>query len=288
MHHRSIALFVWTLIAASPSVRAQGVAVPVRLVEGLPVVTVSLGAAKADFLLDTGSGAALTVARPLITPSAGVTELPATIKTTDASGAVHEVHRLQAKAVALGTVQLGTLDGLVHYRWGLNIGSSEAPAVTQLGTLGRGALEQHGVLFELGQGRLTLFKIGERPVLDGGWFSTPFVLDKRGVVVRFTAHGRAAELVLDSAATTSLMKKGSPALIGPNDACQGQPADTPACGPTRFTQGAIGNDSTVDASFVVVAMGPLPFDGLLGIDFFTTHAIYLDFAHREMYFKRTR
>ncbi|MEE8616400.1 MAG: hypothetical protein V3T11_14460 [Roseateles sp.] len=210
-----------------------------------------------------------------------------TIRTIDAAGAVHEVHRLRAESVALGVAALGALDGLVHYRWGLNIGEGAAPAVTQNGTIGLRAFDQQAVLFELGRGQLTVFAAGERPEFDASWSSTTFVYDKRGAVVRFTANGKAAELVLDSAATTSLMKKDAPVLTGPNDACQGQLPDVPACGLTRFSQGVIGNAAPAALSFMVVAMGPLPFDGLLGIDFFKAHAIYLDFARHEMRFKRT-
>lgn len=266
--------------------QAQGQKVPVRMIDGLPVVSVTLGAVTVDFLLDTGAATAITVPKPLITPSAGVVERADTVRTTDASGAMHEVHRLQAESVALGTAQLGALDGLVNYRWGLNIGERAAPAVTQKGTLGLRAFDKQAVLFELGLGRLTVFAAGERPELNTSWFSTAFAYDKRGAVVRFTANGKAADLVLDSAATTSLMKKDAPVLTGANDACLGQPADVPACGPTHFSQGVIGNAAPATASFVVVAMGPLPFDGLLGVDFFKAHAIYLDFARHEMRFRR--
>ncbi len=265
---------------------AQGRTVPVRMIDGLPVVSVTLGTVTADFLLDTGAAMAITVPKPFITPSAGVTEQADTIRTTDAGGVVHEVHRLRAESVALGAAALGALDGLVHYRWGLKIGEGAAPAITQQGTIGLHAFDKQAVLFELGQGRLTVFAASERPEFDASWSSTPFAYDKRGAVVHFTANGKAAELVLDSAATTSLMKKGAPVLTGANDVCLGQKPDVPACGPTRFSQSVIGNAAPATASFVVVAMGPLPFDGLLGIDFFKAHAIYLDFVSHEMRFKR--
>ncbi|MDP1051175.1 hypothetical protein, partial [Klebsiella quasipneumoniae] len=84
--------------------------------------------------------------------------------------------------------------------------------MTQNGTIGLRAFDQQAVLFELGRGQLTVFAAGERPEFDASWSSTTFVYDKRGAVVRFTANGKAAELVLDSAATTSLMKKDAPVL----------------------------------------------------------------------------
>lgn len=266
---------------------APGVTVPVSFVDGLPVVTVTLGRLKADFLLDTGSNSALTVPRPLVTPAAGVVELPETVKMTDAAGVVQEVQRLRVEAVTLGDAQLGSVEGLVHYAWGLSVGDGQAPAITRQGTLGLGSFDGRAVLFELGQGRLTVFAAGERPRLRGRWFRASFNRDKRGVMVGFTARGRSADLVLDSAASTSLLKKGAALLDGTTDVCKGRPPDAMACGPANFSAGVIGNAPPARISFMVVTMGPLPFDGLLGIDFFKRHAIYLDFVTHEMRFRPT-
>ncbi len=282
---RRAAAIALSLCAQPALAAAQDVVVPVQFIDGLPVVTVTLGDLRADFLLDTGSSQALTIPRPLITPAAGVAERPESVRMTDAAGVVQEVRRLRAESVALGAAQLGPAEGLVHYRWGLSVGDGRAPAVTQKGAVGLGVFGQRGVLFELGRGRLTVFAAGARPQLPGPWFRAPFAYDKRGAVVEFMAHGQRAELALDSAATSSMLKKGSAVLSGPNDVCKNQQPDAPACGMTTFSAGVIGNAPPARSDFAVVAMGPLPFDGLLGIDFFKTHAVYLDLATHEMRFK---
>lgn len=57
-------LFACACGAASMAAPAQGQTVPVRMIDGLPVVSVTLGAVTADFLLDTGAATAITVPKP--------------------------------------------------------------------------------------------------------------------------------------------------------------------------------------------------------------------------------
>lgn len=275
-------------LAASTSASAQGVRVPVATMDGLPVLTVKLGSIKADFLLDTGGAVAITVPKPLIVASTGVAELPETQKVTDASGQVQEIHKVRVESASLGDVQLGTLDGLVNYRWGLNVSGQDDPEVTKKGIVSLRAFDKHGVLFDLGKGSLTIMRAGERPQIDSSWASAPFAYDKRGLVVKLEANGAVADVVLDSAATSSLLKKEAPVLKGANNACKGKPKDAPVCGATTFKAASIGGGKLPKSEFGVVAMGPLPFDGLLGIDFFMEHAIYLDFEGGRMYFRRSK
>lgn len=282
------ALFGLLATAAATTGHAQGQRVPVATMDGLPVLTVKLGSLKADFLLDTGGAVAITVPKPLIVPSTGVVELAETMKATDAGGHVQEVHKVRVEAASIGDVQLGSLDGLVNYRWGLNVSGQDDPEVTKKGIVGLQAFDKRGVLFDLGKGSLTVMGTGEKPQLDASWASAPFAYDKRGVVVRLEANGAAAEVVLDSAATSSLLKKEAPVLTGANNVCKGKPKDAPVCGATTFRTSSIGSGKLSRMEFGVVAMGPLPFDGLLGIDFFTSHSIYLDFAARQMHFRRSK
>lgn len=287
-HHTPVGAILSVVLAwaasAAPAI-AAGTVVPVRFEDGLPIVTVTLGRLKADFLLDTGSAAALTVPRPLVTPSAGVETLPETVRMTDAAGVVQEVARLRVAALSLGAASLGPMQGLLNYHWGLSVGDNPAPAATRRGTVGMGAFDRQAVLFELGQGRLTIDESGQAPALKGRWFRVPFTHDKRGVVVRFTDRGRSADLVLDSAATTSLLKRGAAVLSGPTDVCGRRPPEAPTCGTAVFSAGVIGEAPPTRTSFEVVTMGPLPFDGLLGIDFFKTHAVFLDLARHELLFR---
>lgn len=192
------------------------------------------------------------------------------------------------ESASIGDVQLGSLEGLVNYRWGLNVTGEDDPEVTKKGIVGLQAFDKRGVLFDLGKGSLTIMGADEKPRIDAGWSRAPFAYDKRGAVVKLAANGAVAEVVLDSAATSSMLKKESPVLIGRNNVCKGKPKNAPVCGSTIFKAASSGDGKLPRMEFGVVAMGPLPFDGLLGIDFFKAHEVYLDFAGSQMYFRRSR
>jgi len=61
---------VLSLFGLSPSEAAE--VIPVRFIDGLPVIEVQLGAIRADFLLDTGGQLGITVPPPLINSATGV------------------------------------------------------------------------------------------------------------------------------------------------------------------------------------------------------------------------
>jgi hypothetical protein len=279
------------VLAAALSAWASGVAqaavpVPVVMMDGLPVVQVTLGRIKADFLLDTGGAVAITVPPPLIVPSAGVTLLDEKTKATDASGAIHEVNRIKVQQAYIGDANVGSLDGLVNYSWGLSLDKSAGePDVIKKGIVGLKAFEKGGVVFDLGRGKLIVLEADESPDMSGKWSSAPLTVDRRGAVVTMSLNGKDAQLVLDSAATMTVMKRGAAALTGANDVCKGKPADAGMCGATAFRNAALGDGKLKRVEFVVVAMGPLPFDGMLGIDFFKSHVVYLDFAKGRLHYR---
>jgi hypothetical protein len=272
------------LMTTTSSATHAGVVVPVTMIDGLPVIPVKLGTVKVDFLLDTGGPAAITVPRPLIVPATGVVELADKARTIDASGQVQEIPRVRVASASIGDAPVGSLEGLVNYRWGLSLDGNEDPEVTKKGIIGIRALDKQRVVFDLGRSKLTFLDAAEEPALTG-WATAPFVYDKRGVVVQFAANGKTADLVLDTAAAGNVLKKEAPVLVGPNNPCKGKPTTIPVCGVTTFRGASIGNAKLHRVQFAVVAMGELPYDGMLGIDFFLSHEVYLDFAEGTMHFR---
>jgi hypothetical protein len=111
------------MVFAAASSASAAEAIPVRMIDGLPVVEVQLGAIKADFLLDTGGQLAITVPPPLINSATGVRLGTDQRKMGDAAGNVFMVQSLVATSVRLGSAELGPVDGLVNYKWGLNVGA---------------------------------------------------------------------------------------------------------------------------------------------------------------------
>ncbi len=286
MKGRSTRLVLALLMAGSVHIASAAVTVPVTMMEGMPVVPVRLGIIKIDFMLDLGGAVAITVPGELIVPSAGVTQLAEKTKTTDASGAVYEVHRVKVADASIGDAKLGELDGLVNYSWGLVIDkAAEQPDVIKKGIVGLKAFEKRGVVLDLGRGKLSVMEPGEEPQMDAKWFNAPLTIDKRGAVVRMSLNGTDADMVLDSGAPMTVMKRGAAALVKANDVCKGKPADVAVCGPTTFKSAKLGEGQIKRLEFLVVAMGPLPFDGMLGMDFFKRNVVYLDMVRGRMFYR---
>lgn len=254
------------------------------MIDGLPVVAVQLGAIKADFLLDTGGPLAITVPPPLINSATGVSLGTKQRKMGDAAGSIFMVQSLVATSVKLGSVELGPVDGLVNYKWGLKIGAGDAPEVTKKGVIGLGALSSRNVLLDLGAGRLALFDRGgqDRPDLTG-WLQILFAYDKAGVVIQISVNGATGTMSLDTAATTSVVSKSAALLAATASPCRGQPPSTQFCGMKEFKQVRAGDGVIGSLTAAVVELKGVPFDGLLGIDFFLQRKVFIDFDARALF-----
>jgi hypothetical protein len=276
----------WMMAFAATTCATAAEAIPVRMIDGLPVIEVQLGAIKADFLLDTGGQLAITVPPPLITAATGVSLGTEQRKMGDAAGNVFMVQSLVATSVKLGSVELGPVNGLVNYKWGLKIGAGDAPEVTNKGVIGLGALSSRNILLDLGAGRLSLFdrSAQDRPDLTG-WRKVPFTYDKAGIVMQIVVDGLAAAMSLDTAATTSAISKGAALFAASASPCRGQPPATQFCGMKEFKQVRAGDGVIGSLTTAVVELKGVPFDGLLGIDFFLQRKVFIDFDARALFIR---
>jgi len=275
------------LIVAIPSIAASARAaetVPVRMIDGLPVIEVQLGAIKADFLLDTGGQLGITVPPPLINNATGVKLGTEQRKMGDAAGNIFMVQSLVATTLKLASAELGPVDGLVNYKWGLKIGPGEAPEVTNKGAIGMGALSSRNVLLDLSAGRLVLFDKGgqDRPDVTS-WRQVPFIYDKAGVVVQIFVNGAPASMSLDTAATTSMISKDAALFAATPSPCRRKPPASPFCGMKQLKRVKAGDGDIGALTVAVAQLQGVPFDGLLGIDFFLARKVFIDFEFKTLF-----
>jgi hypothetical protein len=258
---------------ALPAAQAQE-RIPVEFVDGMPVITVQLGRLHADFLLDSGARTALFVPAPLVVPAAGIQAGEAQQKSTDAAGHIATTRTLVAERVRIGETDLGRLDGVVNYQWGLSVGG-DAPDVFRKGKLGLDAFKAWNVLFDLAHGELRLYPRGgtARPDL-ASWASAPFVLDGRGIVIDVRAGSGKATLVLDSGASQSFLRQDAALWRSGRPVCAHGERD---CDLRRWPEVRAGDIALGDLALRGVEMGPVPFDGLIGMDFLRRHQVFVDF-----------
>lgn len=266
------------LAALALSAHAEGRKVPVTMIDGLPVIAVQLGAVKVDFLLDTGGQIGITVPDPLITGATKVALSGGEQKMTDAAGHVYLVRKVVAQSVRVGDAELGPVDGLVNYQWGLSVGKEGAPEVTKKGVIGLKALAIKNVLFDIAAGSVSLYDRGTQGPDVSGWKRAKFEYDARGVVLRIVVNGVGAAMSLDTAATNSMIRKDAKLFSKTRSPCVGKKPDASFCGMATLKVDAEGQEPGVGSiEAAVVQMGAVPFDGLLGIDFFQSRRVYLDF-----------
>ena len=278
----AIVCFV-AILGVAGSARAADT-VPVRMIDGLPVVEVQLGAIKADFLLDTGGQLGITVPPPLINNATGVKLGAEQRKMGDAAGNIFMVQSLVATTLKLASSELGPVNGLVNYKWGLKIGPGEAPEVTNKGAIGLGALSTRNILLDLAAGRLVLFEKGgqDRPDV-ASWRQVPFTYDKAGVVMQVAVNGGTASMSLDTAATTSMINKDAALFAATPSPCRGKPPSTPFCGMKQFKRVKAGDGEIGALTVAVAQLQGVPFDGLLGIDFFLGRKVFIDFDSKVLF-----
>lgn len=259
--------------------------VPLRFMDTLPVVQVQLGDVKADFLLDTGGQIGITVPAPLINGATRVAVRDEFQKTGDAAGHAFSVQKLTASSVVVGAAQLGPVDGLVNYKWGLSVGPEGPPEVTKKGVIGLKALASRNLLLDVPHDSMTLFDKGGKDAPDlTGWSKAPFEYDARGIVVKFMVNGVEAAMSLDSAATSSMVRKDAAVFTKTRSPCMPRKKES-FCGMTTLPSLESGGVSFGSIQVAVVQMGGVPFDGLLGIDFLRTRMVYIDFDAHLLYVK---
>ena len=272
---------------ASAAVAAH-TTVPVQFIDGLPVVTVTLGDLRADFLVDTGGQIGITVPQPLAVAAAEVTLSADFEKREDAAGHVASVQKLTARSVVVGGAELGPVEGLVNYQWGLSVGDEAAPSVTKKGVIGFKALSAKNILFDFPHNALVLFDRHEGGSPDvAGWEKTPFEYDARGVIVKIQVDGIDAALSLDTAATNSMIKRNALLFSKHKSRCAKKEAAEQFCGILNLEAKANGA-SLGRMQFAVVQMGDIPFDGLIGSEFFNSHRVFVDFDSKTLYVEKRK
>lgn len=260
--------------------------VPVRFIDGLPVIEVRLGDIKADFVLDTGGQIGITVPPPLINAATRVSLQDERQKRGDAAGNIFFVQSLRASSVRVAQADLGAVSGLVHYKWGLKVGDPDAPEVTRKGAIGLKALESRNALLDLPHGRLALYPrdANDRPAMKG-WHRIPFEYDARGIVVTLNVNGVPMTMALDTAATTSMVSKEAGIFNRTRSPCAHKAKDVGFCGMTVLRQIEAEGKSFGPLTVAVVKMAGVPFEGLLGIDFFRAQVVFIDFDAKALFIR---
>lgn len=260
--------------AASADAAAAPAVVPLEFIRGLPFIDVTIGAAQARMMFDSGGALGLSVAEPTIAKAGSVKLLEKTYRFMDLNGKVYEVPELEAGEVAVGAARLGTVKGRVHTKWGG--GDSEGPEAEltrarESGAIGLDAFAGRPLLFDYKQLTMSIYEPGEAPELDRSqWRSLQLGYGGEGPYVTLQARGKTLKFVLDT---------GTPVNLVDVNAFNCGQCDRPLLGDLRDA----GGQPLLVQDAERIDLGGAPFDGILGAPFFRSYRIVFDLAHRQLH-----
>ncbi|MGJ9418089.1 hypothetical protein ACHAC9_10025 [Massilia sp. CMS3.1] len=253
--------------------------VPLTFINGLPFVTVTVGAVSSRLMIDSGGALGISIPETTVHTSGAVTLLDQTTKFSDLHGQAYEVRNLVAQQVKVGTTELGPVEGRVHVQWG---GAPEGPQAEltrarEAGAIGLAAFGKRPLMFDYRRGTLSIFKPGEGPQAgQQDWRALPLAYGKEGPNISLSVNGKALKFVLDTGAQVNIVNAASLAPDSAASRCQ-------ACDPRELGQVQAGDGRPLGSLAAErMDLNGAPFDGILGAPFFQRYRVLLDLPTRRL------
>lgn len=254
--------FSFILAAAVCQHAAAADVVPLEFINGIPFMNITVGAAKARVMFDSGGRLGISLPATTIEQSGSVRVLDEKQRFQDLQGKAYEVPRIVADKVVVGSTMLAPLKGQVHTQWG---GAPEGPEAELTkaragGAIGLAAFTNFPLMFDYKQGTMSILDEGEAAQLGlPKWRTLDLQFDGKGPYLTLVVEGKQLKFVLDTGAQVNVIKLG--AACDTNQACE-----------LRDISGAL-NFST---KIYRMKLDGAPFDGILGAPFFRRHRVVFD------------
>lgn len=243
--------------------------IPLEFVNGIPFLNISVGAAKARVMFDSGGRLGISLPEATIEQSGSVKVLEEKQRFQDLQGKAYEVPRLVAEKVVVGSTLLAPLKGQVHTQWG---GAPEGPEAELTkaragGAIGLAAFANLPLLFDYKQRTMSILDTEEAAKLGlPEWHALDLEYDGKGPVLTLVAEGKHLKFVLDTGAQVNVIKQGG--ACDTNQACE-----------LRDVSGAL----NLTTKIYRLKLDGAPFDGILGAPFFRSHRVVFDVKARKLY-----
>lgn len=243
--------------------------VPLEFINGIPFVNISIGAAKARVMFDSGGRLGISLPAATAEKSGSVKVLEEKQRFQDLQGKVYEVPRIVAEKVVVGSTLLAPVKGLLHTQWG---GAPEGPEAELTraragGAIGLAAFSASPLMFDYQQRTMSI--LDDEEVAQLGlpkWRALDLQFDGKGPVLTLVAEGKQLKFVLDTGAQVNGIRQG--AACDTNQACE-----------LRDISGALNLSTKVYR----LKLDGAPFDGILGAPFFRSHRVVFDVKAGKLY-----
>lgn len=247
----------------------------VTIYNGKPVVRLEVGGTIFPFVIDTGANRALHLTPEVMAKLPQLKRTGRTIQSFDLAGKVQESAEFVVPGLVMNGIAFGDVTGNTLVPWGLEMGQAPLREVP-ISVIGLPLFARKPFVFDYA-GRSLRF--GAPAAAQSGWRALAHEASDEGLVAAFGNQRASYRLVLDSGASTSVVKQRQ--VDAMRD--RAQPCDL-KLGPGRscsyvavaFKGGRAFNALVVDLPDALRA------DGIAGADFFQHYAVYADLARRQL------
>lgn len=258
-----LAAMVCQQAAAAPDL------VPLELINGIPFMSVTVGAASSRMMFDSGGKLGISLPASTIEQSGSVKVLEEKKKFRDLQGRAYETPRLIAERVVIGSTMLAPVQGQVHMQWG---GAPEGPEAELTkaragGAIGLDALANFPLMFDYKQRTLSILDASQVVELrQPKWHALDLKYGGEGPLVTMQVEGKQLKFVLDTGAQVNIIRFG--AACDTNQACE-----------LRDMSGTLNLSMRIHR----IKLDGAPFDGILGAPFFRSHRVVFDVKGGKLY-----
>jgi len=259
---------IFTASVSQHAVAAPDV-VPLQFINGIPFLTVSIGAASTRMMFDSGGKLGISVPAAAVEQAGSVKVLDEKRKFQDLQGKSYETPAVVAERVVVGSTLLAPVRGQIHMQWG---GAPEGPEAELTkaragGAIGLEAFANFPLQFDYKQGTMSILDAEQASQLGAPkWRALDLQYDGKGPLVTLVVDGKQLKFVLDTGAQINVIKSG--VACNTSQACE-----------LRDISGTLNFGTKI----YHVKLDGAPFDGILGAPFFRKHRVVFDVKARKLY-----
>lgn len=257
--------------------------VPIELNRQIPYVSLKINGQIIKFILDSGARTSLYLT-PQVADSIKDLKYTGKInKSIDLAGKERESKEFIIPQMIINGMRFSNLKGEIFSPWGLFFSDDGQKGPDHnTSVIGMDFFAEKKLLINFSSQTLKISE-GEGEIVDdlNAWTSMPFDKAGEGYVLSIPAGNKSYRMILDTAATISIIKSSALDKDAVIDKCDINLGPEQACQSTKLSP--LGLHSL--QPFIVNLPDEFKADGILGNDFFSKFSIFLDLKNKLFYVK---
>ncbi len=247
----------------------------------LPYILLNIADEKIKVMLDTGARGGLHLPIDIINKLPNKTEYAKKVSYIDLAGKINECRKFTVNRLELNSFIFNKIDVIEYKQWGKVLSKGRSiEEIDHLPVIGLDLFDGYLATFNFPEKKLVISDENNSYAgLDYTWISIPFVFSHEGIIIDASDHRKTYKMVLDSGATTSIIKRSS---LSQQTLARMNNKDDYQYVSLNIHRVPTNNIQTM----VLDSLSPkFHADGVLGIDFMNKHLIKIDFRNKKIWIK---